>query len=58
MPKEYHTPLYWSEEERKHLIGTNVHLLINVSNVIASNPSETALPNVSTSGLTDDGEAN
>lgn len=27
IPEEYDTPLYWSEEERKHLIGTNVYLL-------------------------------
>ena len=30
MPGEYDTPLYWSEEERKHLAGTNVGLLTTI----------------------------
>lgn len=27
MPREYDTPLYWGEEERRYLVGTNVGLL-------------------------------
>lgn len=30
IPEEYDTPLYWGEEERKHLAGTNVLLLAQV----------------------------
>lgn len=30
VPEEYDTPLYWGEEERKHLAGTNVLLLTTV----------------------------
>jgi len=31
IPKGYQMPLWWLEEERKHLIGTNVGLLTKVS---------------------------
>lgn len=30
MPREYDTPLYWEEEERKYLAGTNVGLLTSM----------------------------
>lgn len=30
IPEEYDTPLYWGEEERRHLAGTNVLLLTKV----------------------------
>lgn len=35
VPEEYDTPLYWGEEERRHLAGTNVLLLTTVRRLTA-----------------------